>query len=334
MSQTKSHLNAGILSLLMSLCIMFLTGCENEDPYKFENAIYQCHKEHFEKEGQDIDQIVETLQGELVEENVLEDGSGQSYINFLKMVATDSLTIEGDQTELVSQLYEYSAQTQSITCVDTSIILDSAIFSNSRTAAMFEAFQDASDNFDFGAAVIARSLLKALGPEDFEHHYFKSFFFTYYVQFVYTELLNQGLTRRLPPAKESKPESTPVDSLAVHISEDDELFVDGKKEQTENLRKIVRTFIYNSYAKDSLTKDLAIIGTHKVCNSVITLSNDRGTGYNFYIKAQNEMVAAYGELRNEFSIELFGLKFDEIDEDQKAVIKQIIPMRIVESDPR
>ena len=44
-------------------------------------------------------------------------------------------------------------------------------------------------------------------------------------------------------------------------------------------------------------------------NHVISLQNDRGTEYQAYIDVQNEIAAAYNELRNKVSKEKFGKNF-------------------------
>ena len=44
--------------------------------------------------------------------------------------------------------------------------------------------------------------------------------------------------------------------------------------------------------------------------AVISLQNDRGTSYDMYIKVQNELVAAYTEVRNKLSQQWYGKPFD------------------------
>jgi hypothetical protein len=53
-----------------------------------------------------------------------------------------------------------------------------------------------------------------------------------------------------------------------------------------------------------------------------------------YIKVQNELTAAFAELRNELSVRYFGVKFDNlVNEDRRKAIQEAIPMAISEAEP-
>jgi len=69
-------------------------------------------------------------------------------------------------------------------------------------------------------------------------------------------------------------------------------------------------------------------------NPVISLTNDRGTSYGMYIRVQNELVAAKNELRDDISIQQFGLKFDELTESQMEAVKNYYPSVLSEAEPK
>jgi hypothetical protein len=72
-----------------------------------------------------------------------------------------------------------------------------------------------------------------------------------------------------------------------------------------------------------------------VAQGIVSLRNDRGTTYGRYIAVQNELVAAYNELRKEAAYEYFGKRsFDELDDNQQKIVKQIYPQRISEAEPK
>ena len=48
--------------------------------------------------------------------------------------------------------------------------------------------------------------------------------------------------------------------------------------------------------------------------AIISLQNDRGTEYMTYIRVQNELAAAYNELRNDASLNKFGETIKEIND--------------------
>lgn len=69
-------------------------------------------------------------------------------------------------------------------------------------------------------------------------------------------------------------------------------------------------------------------------NHVISLQNDRGTEYQAYINVQNEIAAAYNELRNNISKEKFGKDFADLDEEQQKAVQMIYPQKISEAEPK
>lgn len=71
--------------------------------------------------------------------------------------------------------------------------------------------------------------------------------------------------------------------------------------------------------------------------AVISLQNDRGTHYDLYIQVQNELQAAVRQLRNELSLEKFGIEYDKLDpaEDEAKIlaIRAVVPQRVSEAEP-
>ena len=64
------------------------------------------------------------------------------------------------------------------------------------------------------------------------------------------------------------------------------------------------------------------------------MQNDRGTSYAAYINVQNELVAAYNELRNELSKAKFAKNFEDLDSEQQKAIQKIYPQKISEAEPK
>jgi hypothetical protein len=52
-----------------------------------------------------------------------------------------------------------------------------------------------------------------------------------------------------------------------------------------------------------------------------------------YISVQNELAAAYNELREELSQRRFGKAFDDLNETEQSEIKDAYPQKISEAEP-
>lgn len=76
------------------------------------------------------------------------------------------------------------------------------------------------------------------------------------------------------------------------------------------------------------------IGEVRISKGIVSLKNDRGTSYEMYIKVQNELARAFREMRDDMSVQYFGVRFDQLVDEQKInAIQKAIPVAISEAEP-
>lgn len=156
--------------------------------------------------------------------------------------------------------------------------------------------------------------------------------------------VNKGLARRLPPPvpAELKTEDLKVKErnvFVVLINSEDQLLVRGEYTELANLKDKAKEFIKNAGDDPDMPEkepvEVEYFGTVMVTkNHVISLQNDRGTSYSAYINVQNELVAAYNELRNELAKAKFAKAYDDLDAEQQKAIQKIYPQKISEAEPK
>lgn len=155
---------------------------------------------------------------------------------------------------------------------------------------------------------------------------------------------DRGLARRLPapPEKDQQDKDIIVKErnvLAVRLNSNDQLMVGSDYISIKQLRERVKEFIANPYNDEKLpekhAKDIPFFGNVMITeNHVISLQNDRGTSYQAYIDVQNELVAAYNELRNELSQEKWQKDYNQLDEEQQKAVREYYPQKISEAEPK
>ena len=94
---------------------------------------------------------------------------------------------------------------------------------------------------------------------------------------------------------------------------------------------------YNNEANkpEKTQKNVEFLGTTLVNDKhVISLQNDRGSSYQAYISVQNELVAAYNELRDELALQKWQRPYAELNDEQQKAIREIYPQRISEAEPK
>ena len=155
---------------------------------------------------------------------------------------------------------------------------------------------------------------------------------------------DRGLARRLPepPQENQKKEDKDIKErniLQVIVNFNDQLMCGNDYVSVEQLRAKAKEFIANPYNDEKLpekvAKEVPFFGTQMVTKfHVISLRCDRGTSYKAYIAVQNELVAAYNELRNELAQSKWQKNYADLNEEQQEAIREIYPQVISEAEPK
>ncbi len=157
--------------------------------------------------------------------------------------------------------------------------------------------------------------------------------------------VNQGLARRLPAPvpPDQKVEDTEINKrnlLVVKINSLNQLMVQGQLMEVRQLREEAKKFILNAnddafYPKLYEEDFGAPFGVVRYTRDhVISVQNDVDTRYQSYLDVQNELVAAYNELRDECARKYFHMPYSELDEDTQKRIQKIYPQKISEAEPK
>lgn len=150
--------------------------------------------------------------------------------------------------------------------------------------------------------------------------------------FLVTTTMDQdtGIARKLPPMPEEEQEKPPEikakNIYVVLINSKNELLVEGEWTEISQLKEGAKTFINNNGADPSSSDSPE--------KAIISLQNDRGTEYVTYIRVQNELAAAYNELRNDAALNKFGEQFNNLNKTQQKEIKKMYPQKISEAEPK
>ena len=157
--------------------------------------------------------------------------------------------------------------------------------------------------------------------------------------------VSQGLARRLPAPvpPDTKVEDTDINKrnlMIVKINSANQLMVQGQLMDIKQLRQKAKEFILNENNDANLPKveeeDFgAPPGIQRYTKDhVISVQNDVETQYQAYLDVQNELVAAYNELRDECARKYYHMPYNELDEDSQKQIQKVYPQKISEAEPK
>ena len=159
---------------------------------------------------------------------------------------------------------------------------------------------------------------------------------------------DMGLARRLPqpPEDEEVKQELKIKErnvMEVRINAQGYLWVkDGTASSYVDIRELrarAKQFIKNENNLSILPEkhpiNIPLLGMCALTDKhVISVQTDRGTPYNMYFQVQNELVAAYNELRDELSKQKFGRIYAALSDEQKVAIRTYYPQKISEAEPK
>lgn len=163
------------------------------------------------------------------------------------------------------------------------------------------------------------------------------------VFFLATTTMNvdSGIYRKLPPYQPDNMEAPKVAArnvLRISVTKDDILGINDEPSDINSLKDRAKEFILNPNNSEDLPqkdlKEIPFFGKVEVSKGIISLQNDKGTSYRMYVAVQDQLAAAFNEMRNMKSNEKWGKNYDELDEEQQEAIRMLIPTQISEAEPK
>ncbi|MFH4968489.1 biopolymer transporter ExbD [Gaetbulibacter sp. M240] len=139
---------------------------------------------------------------------------------------------------------------------------------------------------------------------------------------------DSGINRKLPPMEENEEDVVikQKNIFTVLLNGKDQLLVEDELMELKDLREAAKEFLDNGGIPNGQE------GYCDYCNgkrdpsssdnpdkAIISLANNRETSYKMYIAVQNELVAAYNELRDRRAEELYGKTFLQMEANYNDV---------------
>ncbi|SFN52992.1 ExbD/TolR family protein [Salegentibacter flavus] len=167
---------------------------------------------------------------------------------------------------------------------------------------------------------------------------------------------DSGISRKLPPWQPEEQEPPVIKQrniFTVLVNRNNELLVEDEFMEIEELRQAAFEFLDNGGGTGDEACDFcqgpgdpsSSVNPQK---AIISLVNNRGTEYGTYIAVQNELVAAYNQLRDREAQRLYGKSFTQMEKEyndpnytgnkeklkeQIGAIKDMIPQKLSEAEP-
>ncbi|WP_431134266.1 ExbD/TolR family protein [Psychroserpens mesophilus] len=149
---------------------------------------------------------------------------------------------------------------------------------------------------------------------------------------------DKGINRKLPePCPQGEICDIQINKrnmLEVSVNSKNELFVENNVIGIEELKAITKAFLDNNGDKScDYCKGVSLeTSSDHPEKAVISLKNDKGTSYEFYIEIQDELTKAYSELRADYAKTVFDKSVNELTKEELTEVRNAYPFIVSEAE--
>lgn len=322
------------LTLLFSITL-FLASCSPPKPdYSFEDKLMACYYQELGADSAAVKTALGALEQLLIEHQMLADGSGESCMALIQKIGENQdWRPQGDELgKAIASIPNLPAYFN-FKCPEFSFQeIDSSALQASRLYDMMTVVGSTRHVTEINPSVIAKMIAELFQPEDFEHPFYRAYGLIALANMIRIDEAMQGLQRKLPPSPDIGFEVTdPQNRLVVLVGQDDRFFVNEQLVELSEVRTRAKAFILETAEQEEI--ELPLIGKQMQYQGVIFLQNDVGTSYEAFIAVQNELAAAYREVRNSYAQQFFSTEYENLHLEKVKIIRKLVPQRISEAEP-
>lgn len=164
---------------------------------------------------------------------------------------------------------------------------------------------------------------------------------------------DSGISRKLPqwqPEDVEPPVIKQKNIFTVLVDNNGQLLVEDEIMELGQLREAAKAFLDNGAVDCNYCQGAGDpTSSDNPEKAIISLQNDRQTQYGVYIAVQNELVAAYNELRDREAQRLYGKDFTEMEAsyndplfsgnkealaEKLDIVRNMYPQKLSEAEPK
>lgn len=318
---------------ILVIVLFCMVSCEKgtEYSYSVEDQVYDCWREKTVENGYDISKGIHDLESVLIKHSILNGRRGVDYLEYCSLYSNaekiDSLLTSEfiEDARPIIKKYPFN-----IECKNDEMLDASAIY-NSRMDKLALIYENIDQIGELSMEGIGKSLSETFTDQDLNHNMYKHAVLS--TTFFY--LSTGGLF-----AEERKSQFYPYESdyytennlLHIIVNEKGRVIINDKEINISDLKSTVRFFIENDGVKETVYDEA--FGEKEALLGFVRLDAVKNTPYESYMRVYEKINEVYMELWDEYAMEIFNKRWENLKLDEKRVISHIIPReRFIEGDP-
>ena len=285
---------------LFILILLSVCGCKEEQAQ--ETIIMNCIYNHFDDSGEGLKNALFEYQIYLKSEGFIDDNQGKDIRKYLDNLNRGEINIK-DIESTFSQYLNGIERNQNF---DINSCTNLIHLPNTKAKKIQEIISSMVNNPAETQPI--DEFLKIVTNDDLNKNFYRFFGFIIVDYLVLFD--NSGIN-----LSEKKPKENSINRVTININIDKEnkVFINSKEKSLKQIRKIVVNHI------------------HKYGNDYsIGISINKQTTYSKYIALQNELISIINQLREEKSLDLYNVKYENLNKEKKNYIDKIVPINFNE----
>lgn len=142
--------------------------------------------------------------------------------------------------------------------------------------------------------------------------------------------VDTGIGLILPPIPDENTDPPPVKErnlLNILVNAQGMVLIDEEPASLSTVKDRIKEFVDNNGADPDLSESPD--------DAIVSIKTLRSTPYNVYIDMLDEVMGAYAELRNQASMERYGVPFDSFEDNtvEQEEIQELYPKQISIAEP-
>lgn len=325
-------LNSFNLKIILPLIIIFFTSSLTaQDYFDAENEIWNCVIAEYLKLNIDFNTEFEAYEQYLVDESYLVEASVAGYQDLKNRMKDLGDIIPPPHDEHFAAVKQTLIERgTNLNCIDAEVVMQTRI--HEIQEAVIEAVKNAND---LQIEIIAFTMMDMFSEKDLEHPMNRFTILNMLQAYVdRTEGISENIPPPPPPppAWEDPGEISERNKIEIKLLDGELIQLEGETIEFDDLKNMVKAYMKGSKTDASLPEIVTIevteLGKVDSSRAVIIMEPDRQVSYKLYKKVQNELVAAFKELRDETSLKYFNQNYEALREEQQEIIKKVVPFRL------
>lgn len=306
---------------LVFILALFL-GASNSNEYAIEDEIYACMQSNFAERNIDLDYYLDEVEADLIEQEVLLDGTGESKLAFFQNIAKDDVFVDITCTpamDTLSKDLDLNNINEVLTCSESDLII---VFGDSSIHQYFKKSEKLKEEYalitascQVSPAQVAKAISNVYTAEDYNHPLYRA---RMLILAAISSEKHLGFIKdesKLKKQKINLNDKVHAKAMKIYLSE-----------QIDSIR-IERQLYTNFENIEEVFANYFRSSTY----SHIYLKLSQGTPYGVLIEVLQTMEKQHEDFIYEIAHEKFNKPYIELSEDEQNKINQEYPLKVIEN---